>query len=111
MIAIVVISLATLKDLLGYLGLTLSVCSALTVAMLFVIRRHDPQVKLLFGGLPAMIYVLGTLFLATLYGVGEPKQAAAALISVVVGGMLYGWIDQRKSQPPSGNSSENQPGA
>lgn len=111
MIAIVAISLATLKELLGYLGLTLSVCSALTVAMLFVIRRHDPQVKLLFGGVPAMIYVLGTLFLATLYGVGEPKQAAAALISVVVGGLLYGGIDQRKSQPPPGNSSENRPGA
>jgi APA family basic amino acid/polyamine antiporter len=111
MIAIVAISLATLKDLLGYLGLTLSVCSALTVAMLFVVRRHDPQVKLLFGGVPAMIYVSGTLFLATLYGVGEPKQATAALISVVVGGLLYGWIDQRKSQPPPGNSSANRPEA
>ncbi|MDG2222665.1 MAG: amino acid permease [Rubripirellula sp.] len=109
-IAIVAISLATLKDLLGYLGLTLSVCSALTVAMLFVIRRHDSQVKLLLGGVPAISYVLGTLFLAALYGVGEPKQAAAALITVVLGGLLYRWIGQRKSQRPPENPSENASG-
>jgi len=96
-LAILAVSITTLKDLLGYLGLTLSVCSALTVAMLFVIRRRDAQVKLLLGGVPAVLYVAGTLFLATLYGIREPKQTIAAAITVGVGVLLYPWIKRRPS--------------
>lgn len=100
-LAIVAISITTLKDLLGYLGLTLSVCSALTVMMLFVIRRRDQQIKLLLGGVPAAVYVVGTLFLATLYGIREPKQTIAAVVTVGIGLLLYPWISRRQRDPPT----------
>jgi amino acid transporter len=95
-IAIVAISASTLKDLLGYLGLTLSVCSALTVAMLLLVRRRDKSWGRWVGGLPAIVYVLGTLLLAVLYGIREPKQAIAAAVTVGVGVVLYPWIARRK---------------
>lgn len=105
-LAIIAITLTTLKELLGYLGLTLSVCSALTVAMLFVVRRRDPEIKLFLGGIPAVIYVVATLFLAILYGIRDPYQALAALATVGVGVVLYPWIAQRGSGQ---QSDESQP--
>jgi len=67
-IAAIAICLTRLQDLLGYLGLTLSLCSALTVSMLFVVRRRDDGIWMPAYGIPAAIYVLATLVLAVLYG-------------------------------------------
>ncbi len=75
-LAIIAICLTTLQDLLGYLGLTLSLCSALTVSMLFVLRRRNEALWIPAYGIPAMIYVLATLVLAVLYGIGDPKSGA-----------------------------------
>jgi APA family basic amino acid/polyamine antiporter len=94
-LAIVAISITTLKDLLGYLGLTLSICSALTVSMLFVLRRRGEEVHLTAWGIPAAVYVLSTLALAVLYGIGKPEQALAAGATVAFGFFLYPWLGKR----------------
>ena len=88
-IAAIAISITTLKELLGYLGLTLSLCSALTVSMLFWLRWKGDSVKMIGFGIPAALYVLATLSLAVLYGIGQPNQAKAASITIVIGCLLY----------------------
>ncbi len=98
-LAIVVISFATLKDLLGYLGLTLSVCSALTVSMLLVMRLRGNPIRLPLLGIPSLIYIVATLGLALLYGIGNPWQAAATGITIAIGFILYPWVAKRLVLP------------
>lgn len=99
LLAAVAISIATLKDLLGYLGLTLSVCSALTVGMLFVMRMRGQSVRIAWYGIPAAIYVAATLALAILYGLSNTQQAAAAGITVAVGLCLYPFVAKKLVVP------------
>lgn len=94
-LATIAISISTLQDLLGYLGLTLSVCSALTVCMLFVMRLRGDRIRMPMLGIPPAIYVVATLVLAVLYGIGQPKQAVAALATVVIGVLIYPWMSKR----------------
>jgi APA family basic amino acid/polyamine antiporter len=91
-LAVVAISITTLKDLLGYLGLTLSVCSALTVSMLLVMRLRGEPIRLPLLGIPPAIYVASTLALAVLFGIEKPSQAAAAGITIMIGLILYPWV-------------------
>ncbi len=94
-LVVVAISIATLKDLLGYLGLTLSVCSALTVSMLLVMRMRGEPIRLPLLGIPLAIYVAATLGLAVLYGIAMPWQAAAAGLTIAIGFLLYPWVANR----------------
>lgn len=94
-LAIVAILITTLKELLGYLGLTLSICSALTVAMLFVLRRRGEIARLPLFGIPPAIYVAATLLLAVLYAIDKPLQATAAAATVAVGIVLFPWMRRR----------------
>jgi len=100
-LAIVAISISTLKELLGYLGLTLSVCSALTVSMLFVMRLRGEQTRMPMLGIPPAIYVVATLVLAGLYGYSQPWQALATVITVLVGCVLYPWMARRSPETDS----------
>lgn len=102
-LAIIAISMTTLQELLGYLGLTLSVCSALTVSMLFVLRWRGDLVRLPLGGVPAGIYVSATLVLAVLYAVQEPRQALATAVTVSVGILLYPWIKRSRVESMPGD--------
>jgi amino acid transporter len=96
-LAIIAILLTSLQELLGYLGLTLSVCSALTVGMLLVSRVRGDHRKLPLFGIPAVIYVAATLVLAVLYASQEPLQAVAAIVTVTIGLLLYPLIGKRSS--------------
>ena len=99
-LAVLAVLVATLKELLGYLGLTLSVCSALTVSMLFVLRLRSTGNRLPLFGIPAAVYVLATLVLAVLYAIREPWQAVATIATVVTGVLLYPWIAARIANHP-----------
>ena len=94
-LAIFAILMTTLQELLGYLGLTLSVCSALTVSMLLVSRFRGERRKLPLLGIPAIFYVVATLILAALYALQEPLQAVAGIATVTIGLLLYPWIGKR----------------
>ena len=94
-LAIAVISLATISELLGYLGLTLSLCSALTISMVFRMRMMDATTKLPLFGIPAAIYVAATLFLAVLYGINDYKQGIASGITLLLGLIVYPFFQRR----------------
>lgn len=91
-LAVALVQLATIRDLLGMLGVTLSLCSAITVATLFLRQSasllpadgNRPHIIILVA---AGIYVLATVTCAVLMGLHEPKQmvgvAAVFLLAAV----------------------------
>ncbi len=93
--AIVVISISTLSQLLGYLGLTLSVCSALTVGMVFVLRYQGKIARLPYWGIPAAFYVLATLALAVLFAIDQPRQTIGVAMTILIGIALYPLVGHR----------------
>ncbi len=95
LLATAVIAVTTLKELLGYLGLTLSVCSALTISMLLVMRYRGQIARLPLWGIPAAGYVIATLVLAVLYAIEQPLQTVAVVVTIFVGVAVYPWIGNR----------------
>ena len=90
-LAIVVVLVSDVESLLGYLGLTLSLSAALTVACVFVLRRrHGADAVPVTGSiaLPA-IYVIATLALAVLAAQRQPAEWLAMGITVVSGLLVY----------------------
>ena len=98
-IAVIAISVSELKSLLGYLGLTLSICSALAVSMLFLLRWRGEKIQMPMWGIPPAIYVVATVVLAILFGSGEHAQAMAAAATVAVGFVLYPFVSKRLQDP------------
>lgn len=90
-LAIVAILVADLKELLSYLGFTLSLSSALTVASVFVLARREGGRFRPSVGHPVVpaVYVAATLALAALAGQREPAQLAAAIVTIASGWGAY----------------------
>jgi APA family basic amino acid/polyamine antiporter len=90
-LAIVVIAIADLRGLLGYLGFTLSISSAITVASLFVIAARHGRSAVAVWGYPVTpaLYVLVTLLLAGIAGSREPVQLLTALVTIFSGSVVY----------------------
>lgn len=93
----IVVSLSQLQDLLGYLGLTLSLCSAATVAVL-LIRSHADFRLSWPGVVSAWVYVLATCLIAGLAAWHRPGQATATALTVVSGLVVYQFIRLIRSQ-------------
>ena len=77
-LAILLIVVSDLRGLLSYLGFTLSVSAALTVASLFLIAKREGRAAVAVWGYPftPAFYVLATLILAALAGRRSPDRAA-----------------------------------
>ena len=90
-LAIALILLSDLRGLLSYLGFTLSISAALSVASLFVIARREGRQSIVVWGYPftPIFYVAATLLLAAIAGRREPVQLLAALITIVSGSVVY----------------------
>jgi len=94
-LAVSMVQLATIRDLLGLLGVTLSLCSALTVTTLFVRRTADgdeaatahPAGAVLVA---AGVYVAATVGFAVLMCLHDPWQLAGAATIVVVSAVGFG---------------------
>ncbi|GIX00434.1 MAG: amino acid permease [Pirellulaceae bacterium] len=100
-LSIVCVLLATLPQLISYLGLTLSACGALTVASLWWIRHRLPHAAPIRWGesVALMLYLVITALI--LYGsYGEhPAGFRAMLVTFLSGGVLYvlgSWWDARR---------------
>jgi amino acid transporter len=111
-ISIVVVWLGTLEQLIGYLGLTLSACSALAIASLWVLPTRgkklagnglaevDARPLHWYEWLATAIYIPCTL-LMILATVGlRTEQLVAAAATFVVGGVVY-LVWQTVESPPT----------
>lgn len=90
-LAIVVVALSGLRELLSYLGFTLSLSSALTVASLFWLRRRHGAAAVPIPGYPVVptVFVLATLLFAGLSVVRSPWECAAGTLTLGVGAVIY----------------------
>lgn len=107
-LAIALILVSDLRGLLGYLGFTLSISAALSVASLFVIARREGRGALAVWGYPLtpLLYVLATLVLAALAGRREPLQLLAALVTIVSGSVVFYAFGLHKVAAPAGLTPE-----
>lgn len=89
--AILFISFTSLKDLLSYLGFTLSICAALTVFCLFLIKGRESNGVLKVPGYPIIpgFFVISTIALAAIGLWRNPFELLFALLTFVVGALLY----------------------
>jgi APA family basic amino acid/polyamine antiporter len=79
----------TLRDLLTYLGLTLSLCAAGSVACLFLpaVRRQQRLHFVFYAA--AGIYVAGTVGAAATMTANQPGQILGTLATLLLGGAMY----------------------
>nr|WP_143547656.1 amino acid permease [Rhodopirellula sp. SM50] len=89
-LAIVVICISTLREQLDYLGFTLSICAALCGSLVFLFRNHGVHPVQVWGypWVP-IIYVVGTLGIATLTAIRVPLQATVGLGTLGIGIAAY----------------------
>jgi APA family basic amino acid/polyamine antiporter len=94
--------MSDLRGLLSYLGFTLSIVAALSVASLFVVARREGRQAVAVWGYPftPLFYVLVTLILAGIAGSREPRQLLAAIITIVSGSVVYYAFGLHKVAPP-----------
>jgi amino acid transporter len=90
-LAIIVIWLAELQELLSYLGFTLSLSAAATVASLFVLRRREGAQRVVIPGYPFIpgCFVLCTLGFASIAAFHRPQEPLVGLATIAVGIMVY----------------------
>lgn len=90
-LAILLISLSDLRGLLGYLGFTLSISAALSVASLFVLAKREGRQAIAVPGYPftPLFYVVVTLVLAGIAGARDPLQLLAAVVTIASGSVAY----------------------
>ena len=98
-LAIVVVNLTELRTLLSYLGFTLSISAALTVASLFLLHRREGRAAIRVPGYPVTpaFYVIGTLVLAGIAGSNNPAELAAALCTMLAGSLIYLALERYRS--------------
>ncbi|MCA9034613.1 MAG: amino acid permease [Planctomycetaceae bacterium] len=87
---------STLLELLQYLGTTLALSSALTVACLLLPTPADISKPRLPGLFAAVIYVAATLSFAVMMTVLYPARILGTVITLVVG-VLFWWFVRKPS--------------
>lgn len=89
-ISILLILAADLRDLLSYLGMTLSLCLALAVSSLFVRHwRYGEQPASIFYPLAPLVFVSCTVLFAVLSAINEVQQFYALIPTVAAGCIAY----------------------
>jgi APA family basic amino acid/polyamine antiporter len=93
-LAILLISLSDLRGLLGYLGFTLSISAALSVASLFILHKREGRQAIVVPGYPftPLFYVIVTLVLAGIAGARDPMQLFAAVVTIASGSAAYYFV-------------------
>ena len=108
-LAVGLVQLATIRDLLGYLGVTLSLCSALTVTTLLLpggrahgsVVRTSAVVRIASG-----IYLVATLVFAGLMCLHDPRQLAGTAAIVVLSAVGFMLCPTRGMQHESNQHVE-----
>ncbi len=89
--AILLIIITSLKDLLSYLGFTLSLCAAMTVSCLFLLKRKDQNNSIKIPGYPFVpaFFIGATIFLAILAVWNKPWELLGTALTFISGIILY----------------------
>lgn len=103
-LAIAAIQLATLKEMLSYLGITLSLSATLTVGALFVLRYKGDEVAVPFYPWPPLVFVVGTLVITLIAGIDNPVQLMVAGGTLAIGILAYLFGSARKVNDPATQS-------
>ncbi len=92
-LAVLVAWVSDLRELLGYIGFTLGISAAATVAGLIALRRREGPQRVPVPGYPWIpgLFILVTLAAAGFMAVREPREAAMGLLTVVIGIPVY-WL-------------------
>ncbi len=94
-LVVLVISFSSLKGLLTYLGLTLSLCTALTIGTLFVLqRRAGERVKVAGYPFTPALYIVAVLCFALLSLRRNPWEMAGTAATVLSGLVVYALMKQ-----------------
>jgi amino acid transporter len=96
-LAIGVVWMSGLRALLSYIGFTLGLSAAATVAAVFVLRRREDAARLPVPGYPWVpgVFVLVTLGTSGFMAAQEPRQAFLGLLTLVLGVALHWLIEKR----------------
>ncbi len=98
-LACVVVCWASLKSQLDYLGFTLSVSAAITVAcILWTRQEQDTWLRRLAFSSVALVYVSATIGLAMMSAVNRPQQLVGFVATVTSGLVLFFGIQSLKSR-------------
>jgi hypothetical protein len=98
-LAIGVVWISGLRALLSYIGFTLGLSAAATVAAVFVLRRHEGAARLPVAGYPWVpgSFVLVTLGASGFMAVQEPREALLGVLTLVLGVALY-WLVRKRGR-------------
>ena len=88
-LALVVVAFASIRDLLGYLGFTLSISSALAVSSLFIVHHRGLANIALKHRVAAAAYIIMTVISALIGASLNPTQGIAGLLTLLVGLLAY----------------------
>ena len=91
LLAVLVVWTTGLRELLSYLGMTLSISAAATVCSLFVLVARMPETRSSLPGYPwaPLIYVSFTFLFVVLAALRTPVQLLAALLTILSGVVVY----------------------
>jgi APA family basic amino acid/polyamine antiporter len=98
-LAVLVAWFSGLRELLGYIGFTLGLSAAATVAGLIALRRREGPERLPVPGYPWVsgLYILTTLAAAGFMATRQPLEAGMGLLTVALGLPVY-WLMRRRSR-------------
>jgi APA family basic amino acid/polyamine antiporter len=107
LLAIIVIWIAELQELLSYLGFTLSLSAAATVASLFVLRRREGAQRVPVPGYPFVptLFVVCTLGFAGLAALRRPYEPLVGVVTIAVGVVFYLLIKKYSLRVNKGEAS------
>ena len=96
-LAITLILVSGLRELLSYLGFTLSLSSAMAIASIFVTYRREPDPgRPLWHWIVPLVYVVAVLALALLAARRNSAEFVAAVVTLASGCLLYLFISGRR---------------
>jgi APA family basic amino acid/polyamine antiporter len=97
-LAVLVVWIAELRELLGYIGFTLGLSAAAAVGGLLVLRRRLGGERVPVPGHPwlQLAYIGATVVISCFLVVREPMQAAWGALTVASGLPVYAWMRRRR---------------
>ena len=105
LLAIAVVQVSTLQELLSYLGFTLSLSAALTVASIFLLRSKGKPIAVPFYPWPPLVFVVATVMVAGIAGFKQPVECVCGLVTLGVGLVIYYVTPRSRLGSSHGNDS------